>query len=152
MHIQDRNRDSAASDSPDAFLRAVEEWHLSCCRAWLRHRGCVDRYGAVIDALITWLAEHPGPAMLYFSDGGRCPQPELLPHALAARRRMTSFIVENMPSRQSADHEVKLEFIVGLVRQLVREELRKESTDHARLAHNLTHLVPLFVAHSCAAH
>ena len=147
MHISGSKGEHSASNSANSFTEAVEAWHLACLRACLENQSCLDRYGAVVAALITWLAEHPAAARLYFGDCGQAEHPRLTAYSRAARGRLTRSLVELSASCGTPEDETKIEFVAGAVRQLVREELRGESVDHTRLAHRLTRFAPLFHAH-----
>ncbi|MFC7342817.1 hypothetical protein [Saccharopolyspora griseoalba] len=106
----------------------------------------------MVDSLITWLAENPDAARVYFGDAAAGGRPELTPRILAAKQRMTSGIVDLIAGCGRSEHRTRVEFVVGAVRQITREELRREPVDHARLAHKLTRLAPLLVEPACAAH
>ncbi|WP_406688255.1 hypothetical protein REH65_16690 [Saccharopolyspora sp. ID03-671] len=152
MHISGNEGEHWISRSPNSFTDAVEAWHQACRRACSENRNCLDRYDAAIDALITWLAENPAAARLYFGDCGQAEHPRLTAYTRAARAHLTRSIVEmNLPCGAS-EHATTIEFVVGAVRQLVREELRRETVDHARLAHRLTRFAPLFPTNRCDAH
>lgn len=144
--------DDPISHSPDALNAAIEDWHRAFREACSENRECADRVTAVINALITWLAENPASARIYFGEAGAGDRPDLVLPVLTAKQRMTSRIVERVAPCGQPDHRTRIEFAVAVARQVVREELRREIVDHARLAHKLTHLTPLLVEPICAAH
>ncbi|GAA2359986.1 hypothetical protein GCM10009854_43650 [Saccharopolyspora halophila] len=152
MHLPESERDHSISDSSTSFRSAIEEWYRACSRACSENRDCADRYAAVVEALITWLAENPAAARIYFGGGENCAHPELESLALAARQRMTSTITELIVVCGEPEHRTKIEFVVGAVREIIREELRRETVDHTRLAHKLTRLTPLLSAAARARH
>lgn len=139
--------DTDFSDSVAAFRRAAGEWHRRCHRACSEHDRCPERFTAVIGTLVTWIAENPRQARLYWIDDETCLDPDLLVHAVAARQDLTRIVLDTVPPGRSADrHRVRIEFLVGLIRQVVRAELRKDPFDDTRLAYKLTRLAALLVA------
>ncbi|RRO15139.1 hypothetical protein EIL87_17915 [Saccharopolyspora rhizosphaerae] len=147
MHISGSHDDHLIPNSPNPFTEAVEAWHVACRKACSENENCLDRYRTAVGALITWLSENPAAARLYFGDCGEAEHPRLMAYSRAARSRLTSSILDLVLSCGEPGYETKVEFVVGAVRQLVREELRGGTVDHARLAHRLTHFAPFLSAH-----
>lgn len=107
----------------------------------------MDRFRAVIDSLVTWIEEHPEQARLYWCDAVASVDPGLRLQALRARQRLTAIVLAHLPTAAlTAPHEVNLEYVFGLIRQIIDEELRNTAVDLRRLADRLTRLAPLLIA------
>lgn len=131
------------SNSPESFADAVEAWHAACKQACLENGNCLDRYGAVVAALITWLADNPAAARLYFGGCDETGHPWLSAYVRSSANDLTRSIVELNAAHDQPENKTKIEFVIGALRHLVREELRRETFDHTRLAHRLTRFAPL---------
>lgn len=98
----------------------------------------------MIDTLTTWLAEHPRHARMYWGSEQGWPAPEIQIYAAAARLHLTTVILQNCSTAPAAkSHRIHLEFLVGIVRQIVCRELHENPDDYTRLAHKLTGLAAL---------
>lgn len=135
------------SDPAATFSRAAEVLHGRCVRLGDHPGGCRDRFRAVVDSLVTWIEEHPEQARLYWCDAVATVDPRLRLQALRARQRLTAIVLAHLPTAAlTAPHEVNLEYVFGLIRQIVDEELRGTPVDLRRLADRLTRLAPLLIA------
>lgn len=135
------------ANSPNLFADAVAAWHLACRQACLENENCRDRYDAVVGVLITWLAENPAAARLYFGGLDEAEDPWLPTYVRDATSHLTRLIVEMSVAHDDLRNRTKIEFVIGACRELVREELRRETVDHARLAHRLTRFTSLLTSH-----
>jgi hypothetical protein len=133
-------------DTVAVFIRAVDDLHRRFDRVG---RGrCDERFVAIVASVVDWLADHPDQARLYWCDWGTTADPRLRGAVLQARRRLTEFALGHLgPGSQTARREVSLEYLVGLIRQVVDEELQKPSVDLARLTDRLSRLSPLLPMH-----
>lgn len=123
-----------------------------CRQAFSENHECSDRFTAVIDALVTWLAENPRAARLYFGDGADSGGLGLIRQVQSAKESVTSALVELIATCGRVEHRTRVEFVIGAVRHIIRQELRKETIDPAHLAHQLTRLAPLLDEFACQAH
>ncbi|WP_447002653.1 hypothetical protein ACRAKI_23420 [Saccharothrix isguenensis] len=138
-------REVVHDDTVAVFVRAVDDLHRRFDRVG---RGrCDERFTAIVASVVDWLAAHPDQARLYWCDWGTA-DPRLRGVVLRARGRLTEFALGHLePGPRTARREVTLEYLVGLIRQVVDEELRKPSVDLDHLAERLTRLAPLLPMH-----
>ncbi|MFD1149300.1 hypothetical protein [Saccharothrix hoggarensis] len=141
-------REVVRDDAVAVFIRAVDDLHRRFDRAGHGRGGCEERFAAVVASVVAWLADHPDQARLYWCDWGTTADPDLRGAVLRARRRLTDFALRHLgPDPLTTRHEVNIEYLVGLVRQVVDEELQKPAVDLGRLAERLARLGPLLSAH-----
>lgn len=152
MRLPESEPDDWFAHVPDSLNAAVENWRRAFREACSQNLECAERFAAVVDALVTWLAENPDSARVYFGAPGTDCGPELMGQVLTARQRMTSTVVAFIATCGQPEHRTRIEFLVAAVRQIIREELRRETVDHDRLAYKLTRLFPLLVESTCTAH
>lgn len=145
--MRELTQNEGNSDPAATFYRAAEVLHGRCLRLGGHPGDCRDRFRAVVDSLVAWIEEHPEQARLYWCDAIASVDPRLRVQAQRARQRLTSIILSHLPTGAlTAPHEVNIEWVFGLVRQVIDEELRATPVDLRRLADRLTRLAPLLIS------